>query len=240
VAKTIATIGGVALRPGVSRNRRLYTRPVVAAMVRSAQEAIDSGSDLSMLTHHEAGDASDRIVGRLTSLSLDEDGNARFTADLADTEHGRTVASLIDTSDGKPAFLKGVSIRGHWNGTVRKVKGPDNEACEVGDSLTLAGLDYTKTPGVAGAQVDSFSWTRGGARSETTERVLITESVQEARVTTITEEAGETREGGRRPELTETQKQQVQELGDAFGLNAHVFENGLCATCEGRTEGSLG
>jgi hypothetical protein len=231
VAKTIATVSGVAIRPGVSANRRLYTAPVIAAMVSAAQSAIESGADLSMLTHHGAEDASDRIVGRIRSMSLDEDGNARFTADLADTQHGRTVASLLDTSDGKPAFLKGVSIRGFWKGTVRKVKGPDGEDCETGDSLSLSGLDYTKTPGVTGAQVDSFSWTRGGARSETTERVLITESVQEARVTTITEDAGETREDGPRPELTETQKRQVQELGDVLGLNVHVFEDGNCVTC---------
>ena len=189
MAKAIATVSGVALKPGVSRNRRLYTREAIAAAVGRAQgQLADGGIALTMRSHHAADDDSTRIVGAVRSLTLDEDGSARFTADIADTDHGRTIAALLDTSDGNPPFLSGVSIRGAWDGKVRRERGPDGEPVERGDSLTLMGLDYTASPGVHGAQVDAFTWAKDGA-SETDERVPITESVEEARVTTITEDA---------------------------------------------------
>lgn len=237
MAKVIATVGGIALKPGVSINRRWYTPQMVADAVADVQARIAAGESLdiirrdeneplSQLTHHAAGDDSTRIVGRITGMSLDEQGNARFGAALADTPHGRTVASLLDTSDGQPPFLKGVSIRGYWNGTVRKVKGPDGQPAEQGSGLTLAGLDYTRTPGVTGAQVDTFAWVKGGAESaETTERVAIYESVQEARVT-ITEEAG----ADEVTILTEAEQQVLRGL--VGGERPHVFENGFCVTCQ--------
>lgn len=201
MAKTLATVSGVALMPGVSRNGRLYTREAIAKAVGRAQKRIEVGEGLdiiqsdddmrdgpmSQLTHHAAEDDSTRIVGRVTRLALGEDGSARFDAAIADTDHGRTIASLLDTTDGQPPFLKGVSIRGAWLGKVQRVKGPDGQPCETAADLELDGLDYTRKPGVPGAQVTAFEWARGGA-NETTERVLITESVEEARVTTITED----------------------------------------------------
>jgi hypothetical protein len=197
VAKVLATVSGTALKPGVSRNRRLYTREAIAAAVSRAQgQLADGGIALTMRSHHAADDDSTRIVGAVRSVTLAEDGSARFTADIADTEHGRTIAALLDTSDGKPPFLSGVSIRGAWDGAVRKERGPDGSAVERGESLTLLGLDYTASPGVPGAAVDAFAWAKDGA-TETDARVLITESVEEARVT-MTEDApaapGEIRE----------------------------------------------
>lgn len=203
MAKAIATVSGVALVPGVSKNGRLYTREAIAKAVSRAQSRIAAGESLdivrrdrdpamagdepmSQLTHHAAEDDSTRIVGRVTSVSLTENGSARFDAAIADTPHGRTVASLLDTADGNPPFLKGVSIRGAWLGKVRRVPGPAGDPVETADDLELDGLDYTRKPGVTGAQVDAFAWAKGGA-TETDERVLITESVQEARVT-ISEE----------------------------------------------------
>jgi hypothetical protein len=245
VAKAIATVGGIALRPGISLNRRLYTPKMIADAVAEAQAKIAAGESmeivhrdggqpdgLAQLTHHSADDDSTRIVGRLTGMSLDEHGNARFTAAIADTPHGRTVASLLDTSDGQPPFLKGVSIRGYWKGTVRKIRTETGENAETASGITLAGLDYTKTPGVAGAQVDSFAWTRGGTRSETTERVLITESVQEARVT-ITEEVAPA--GDAEPQATAAES--LEALRGTFGLVEHILEDGLCVTCAPVAEG---
>lgn len=233
MARSIATVTGIALKPGVSLNRRLYSREHVAGMVRDAQPAIRAGNAvvgvldgqeaLSQLSHHRAEDDSTRIVGRITSLTLDDDGNARYTAALADTEHGRTIASLLDTSDGQPPFLKGVSIRGAWKGTVRKVKGPDGEPVETADGIELFGLDYTKSPGVPGAGVDTFAWSSRSGRTETTERVLITESAEESRVT-ITEETVPVDEAARLSE-------RLDALRDTFGLVEHRLEDGSCVTC---------
>jgi Family of unknown function (DUF6582) len=189
VAKAIATISGVALAPGVSKNGRLYTRETIARAVTRAQGRIADGTQpLTILTHHEAGDDSSRIVGRITGMSVAEDGSARFTADLADTPHARTIASLVDNTSGQP-FLSGMSIRGAWVGKVRRVRGPAGDPVETADDLEFSGLDPTHKPGVAAAGVDTFAWAKDGT-DETTERVLITESVQEARVT-ITEETAE-------------------------------------------------
>jgi hypothetical protein len=241
MAKVIATVGGIALKPGVSLNRRWYTPEMIAAAVKATQARIESGRPVSIvdrteskqdsqpaepvsqLTHHEAGDDSTRIVGRLTSVKLTADGSARFTADIADTKHGQAIASLLDTSDGQPAFLKGVSIRGYWKGTVRKVDGPDGKPAETADGIDLDGLDYTRSPGVPGAEVDTFAWADRSGRSETTERVAITESVQEAQVTVITEET--TTEAAPVPDgVRET-------LGALFPAPLHVLEDGICVTC---------
>lgn len=222
----IAKIGGVALTPGVSKNRRWYTRPVIAAAVASAQERIASGGlPLTMMTHHGAEDDSTRIVGHITSVSLAEDGSARFTADIADTEHGRTIAALVDNTGGN-AFLRTVSIRGAWEGKVRRVPGPDGKPCETADALSLFGCDMTKDPGVAGAQIDTFSWAADG-QNETTERVLITESV-EAAVTFA--ETTESRTGAERAAGLE---QSVREALRPVLLpdRPHVLENGECVTC---------
>lgn len=185
MAKRAATITGTALVPGVSRNGRLYTKEAIAKAVQRAQARIAEGSSpLTMLTHHAAGDDSTRIVGNVTSMTLAPDGSARFTADIADTDHGRTIASLVDTQDGKP-FLRGVSIRGAWVGRTRRESGPNGQLVEAGDDLDLDGLDYTRKPGVVGATIDSVSVQDLPVESDG--RTLIYESVQEA-VMTVTED----------------------------------------------------
>ncbi|ELP67670.1 hypothetical protein STRTUCAR8_08554 [Streptomyces turgidiscabies Car8] len=188
--RTIATISGTALRPGISRNRRLYTTEAISNAVRRAQERIDDGSmPMTMLTHHAADDDSTQIAGRLTSVTLAEDGSAKYTADLVSTEAGQTIAALVDNRDGQP-FLRGVSIRGAWVGKVRRQAGPDGDTVETADDLELDGLDFTRKPGVLGADVDTFIPAEAAsAPAETAPegRVLIHESVQEALVTTTTE-----------------------------------------------------
>jgi DNA-binding protein YbaB len=189
VAKTIATIGGVALVPGVSKNRRWYTDGIVSRAAGRLQERIDRGdAPAVMLSFHGAGDNSREITASLSKASLDDRGRLRFEAGIADTAAGRDIAALADTSDGKPAHLKPVSIRGYWLGEVRKVTGPDGQPAETAEDVDIAGIDFTKDPGVTGAQVDTFAWA-GDSKTETSERVYITESVMEAHVTTITEEA---------------------------------------------------
>jgi hypothetical protein len=169
----IATIRGTAIRPGVSRNGRLYTRELIATAVAEARERLASGPPLTMLTHHGAADDSTRIVGRLTELTQRPDGSAAFVAELADTQHGRDLAALVTGDD---PFLDGVSIRGWWNGPVRTVQ-YEGERAETGDSLTIDGLDFTKTPGVPGARVEGV----GGLAQESADgRILVFESVTEA------------------------------------------------------------
>jgi hypothetical protein len=218
VARRIATVSGVALVPGVSKNRRLYTREAIARMVARAQDRIEGSGlfitddqypvkvpqdtdPITQLTHHAAEDATENIVGRLTSMRLAADGSAEYTADIADTPKGRVVASLLDTSDGRPPYLKGVSIRGEWAGKVRRERTPEGDV-ETASDIILHGIDYTKTPGVQGAQVKAFAWANDGASetAETDQRVPITESAPEALVT-ITEETPEVTESA--PVLTE-------------------------------------
>lgn len=189
MAKAIAMIGGYALAPGVSKNRRWYTEQHITGAVAAAQERLAKGEEpMVMLTHHGADDDSTLIAGALREVSLAEDGRVRWSAAIPDTPAGRAIATLTDTSDGRPAFLEGVSIRGAWTGKVRKVRAPDGELAEQGEGLELHGLDFTHKPGVPGAKISTFEWSRDGA-NETSESVLITESVEEARVTTITEPA---------------------------------------------------
>ena len=214
MARRIATVSGIALRPGVSRNGRLYTKDMIARAVAEAQARIASGdakfrkmdddmdesSDyMSQRTHHAAEDDSTRIVGRLTSLTLNGNGEAEFTADVADTAHARTIDSLIrpkqdpnDPDDVEP-FLKGVSIRGAWSGKVQTVM-HNGIPVEKGEDLHIYGLDYTGTPGVPGAEITGYRRAGGQAR-ETDDRVLIYESIMEGHVET-TENAAEHRVSG--------------------------------------------
>ena len=197
MAKAIAHITGTALRPGVSKNKRWYKPEHIAGMVASAQRRIGEGrKPMVMLSFHGAEDNSREITAALTSMTLEDDGSAGFTADIIGTEAGRDIATLVDSTDGKPA-LSTVSIRGMWTGRVRKERGPDGQMVETADGLELEGVDFTKSPGVEGAEIKAFSWATGD-QTETTERVLITESVQEAQVT-ISE--GVTLEGA--PEVTD-------------------------------------
>ncbi len=229
VAKTIATVSGVALAPGVSKNGRLYTREAIAKAVTRAQGRIADGAEpLTILTHHEAGDDSSRIIGRITGMSVAGDGSARFTASIADTPHAKAIASLIDTSGGGDPFLKGMSIRGAWIGKVRRAKGPSGDPVETADDLEFYGVDPTHKPGVPTAGIDAFAWAKGGA-NETSERVAIYESLQEARVTSITEETARLLDEGTAPQITEAEREALRGiLGQA---RPHIFENGVCRTC---------
>lgn len=210
MARRIATVSGIALRPGVSRNGRLYTKDMIARAVADAQTRIASGDAkfrnmdddmeesndfMSQRTHHAAEDDSTRIVGRITSLDLNENGEAEFTADIADTPHARTIDNLIrpkqdpnDPDDVDP-FLKGVSIRGAWSGNVQTVM-HNGIPVEKGEDLHIYGLDYTGTPGVPGAEITGYRRAGNQAR-EADDRVMIYESIMEGHVETDTVEAEE-------------------------------------------------
>lgn len=176
-----AKFWGTAIVPGVSRNGRLYTKELLAAAAAQAQERLAAGDrPMVMLTHHGAEDDSTRIVGRLTEIRQRPDGSVAFASEFADTERAREVAKLVDPKD---PFLKGVSIRGWWEGPVRKVQYEGREV-ETGDVLVLDGLDFTKSPGVLGAQVEGA----GDLATETADgKTLVYESVTEATAAPVRE-----------------------------------------------------
>lgn len=186
----LGTISGVAIEPGISRNGRRYTAENIGRAVVRAQARIEAGDQpLTMLSHHAADDDSTQIVGRVTAIEQDESGAARYIAAIANTGPGRTIAALVDDKDGPP-FLRGVSIRGAWVGKVRREAGPGGTTVETADDLELDGLDFTRKPGVLGARVDTYTPAGSGPAESTPDgRVLITESVQEALVHTVSETA---------------------------------------------------
>ena len=183
----IATIKGVWVRPGVSKNNRWYKPEHIAAAVEEAQSAISSGNApiVAMLTHHGArdprgGDVT-RTAGRITKVGLDGEGNGTFEAELADTQAGRDVAALVTPE--KP-FLKGVSMASLWKGTPRSVQGPNGDLVETADGFSLKGLDLTHNPGVTGAEIKAseavVEASVAGTLFESLEEVTFEESVDEA------------------------------------------------------------
>jgi hypothetical protein len=183
VTSTIARITGTALSPGVSKNGRLYTAEVIKKAVARAQNRIgEGGPPLTMLTHHSAADDSERIVGRVTHISLGDNGAALFKSSVANTPAGNTVASLADTREGDP-YLDGVSIRGSWVGPVKHTI-VGGRMVEYGDDLEIDGLDFTKSPGVDGANILSCEPVALPTETDTG-KTIIYESVD---TVTITEE----------------------------------------------------
>lgn len=197
MAHTLAYVYGTAIAPGVSRNGRLYTKDMIRDAVTEARTRLAADGDdmpLVMLTHHDAGDDSERIAGRLADLTYEEStGRARYKAAIPDTPTGRQILALADT-DGGPPFLKGVSIRGAWKGAVRRVV-HNGQTAETADSLTLHGLDFTHSPGVIGAGIDRVEHVTGRPRETADGRPMIFESVDEAEVT-FTEAAPDNDEPG--------------------------------------------
>lgn len=203
---TIATINGTMLVPGVSLNRRLYTEELIAKTVSRMQARIadPNGLPIVMRTHHDAGDDSKLIVGRISDVRLGEGGAAKYRADLYDTSAGRDIAALA-TPD-KPA-LRSTSIHGYWLGPVKRVE-HDGQMVETADDLDVDAIDFTHTPGVTGAVLDLAP---SGARESVAERTPIQETV-EATVT---------------PAVIEYDTAMIESSNPSH----HVFENGFCTTC---------
>jgi hypothetical protein len=189
VAKTIGTVSGVALAPGVSRNGRRYTREAIGRAVARAQERIAAGKrPIGMYTDHDTRKVTD-MAGAVTKIWQEADGSAHYVGALADTPAGKKVASLVDPAGDVPAFLRGVSIKGNWLGRVRHERGPAGDPVETADDLEISRLDFTGEPGVDDAGVSGFKAADddGGEARETW---TISESAPEALVeTAITEEA---------------------------------------------------
>lgn len=177
MTRRIATVSGTMLTPGVSRNGRLYTEQLIARAAKRMQERIadPDGLPIVMRTHHDAGDDSRLIVGRLTSVTVERDGSAQYRADLYDTAPGRDIAALVT---GKEPALRSVSVHGYWLGPLKRVQ-HEGETVTTADDLEIDAVDFTATPGVAGATVASASYTPAGASAaESAGRIPISESVQ--------------------------------------------------------------
>lgn len=198
MAKPLARLSGTMIAPGVSRNGRAYSQPLLARAYDRLAERIrrsaepDSGVDpVAIYTSHAAAgdDASEKIIGLVDEVSLEADGSIRYGAALADTSLGRDVLALVDTTGGGRPFVRGVSIRGAWMGDVTPCE-LDGVAAEAGPDLEILGLDLTATPGVPMARIDDVTRTPAGrAPRETGTRHLIFESAPEANVVTETVEA---------------------------------------------------
>ena len=176
-----ATIRGVFLKPGLSKNRRLYTRGNIAKAVERMRQQITSGDGmpLNMATSHAAAfqDDATSTVGRITDVKLLADGSAQFEAEIANTAHGRDVANL---AAGK--FIKGVSIRGEWRGEPQSITHTDGQEATTADDLAIHGIDFTNSPGVEGAEIQYASL------SESHNKLAIFESVETVEVVSRNEE----------------------------------------------------
>lgn len=153
----IASISGTALAPGVSRNQRLYTPEIIAKAAKRMQDRIANPDALPivMRSHHDAGDDSTRIVGRVTSVKVGSDNKLRYTAELFNTQHGRDIAALVKPEEGKPG-LRSVSIHGYWVGDTKRVQTAEGMATTA-DDLEIDAIDFTATPGVEAAVIDGES-----------------------------------------------------------------------------------
>ena len=170
-----ATIRGIFLKPGVSKNRRLYTKNNIAKAVERMNQhlAKGEGMPLNMATSHAAAfkDDATSTVGRITSVKILSDGSAAFEAEIANTAHGRDVANL---AAGK--FIKGVSIRGEWVGEPRETLHSDGEEATTADDLMIHGVDFTNSPGVEGAEIQY------AVLSESYNPLAIFESIEDVQV----------------------------------------------------------
>jgi hypothetical protein len=157
VARPLATIEGTMLTPGVSLNKRLYTRDAIARAVSRMKERLGdpAGLPIVMRTHHDAGDNSRLIVGRIVDVAQQPDtGAATYQAELFDTTAGRDISTLIGQAG--PA-LKSTSIYGYWLGPVEQRR-LDGDMIETAADLEIDAIDFTASPGVPGAQISRVAY----------------------------------------------------------------------------------
>lgn len=149
----VASIRGTFIKPGLSKNKKLYTRENIGKAVERMSARLSSATDLplTMYPAHAAADGDNALMtlGRITKVNQEEDGSATFEADIADTSAGRDFAALVNPDN---PYVKGLSIRGAWM-TEPKVIEYDGESAITGDDLDIFGIDTTHRPGVPGAEI---------------------------------------------------------------------------------------
>jgi hypothetical protein len=172
-----AVVRGIFIRPGVSKNRRLYTRENIGKAIERMKGHLASGEGLplTMATSHAAAFNDDALatVGRIVNVKQLPDGSGMFEAEIANTSQGRDIAAL---AVGK--FIKGVSIRGEWLGNLENVTADDGMEATTAHDLRINGIDFTHSPGVDGAEIQYATL----AESYTKSPYNIVESVEEVEV----------------------------------------------------------
>ena len=153
MADRVATFSGVMIRPGVSKNNRLYTTEAIGKAVARMQDRLSDPNALPITmygSHGEAHtDSAFGIAARITKVTQADDGSAHFEADVPNTALGRDMASMLTA---KKPYLGGVSIRGRWMSPVTTVEQAGAKV-QTADDMDIMGLDFTNTPGVEGAKV---------------------------------------------------------------------------------------
>ena len=150
-----ATMSGTFLRPGVSKNKRLYTKENIGNAVRRMNESLKDpkGGPIVMSTSHANANKTLETVGRVTKVAQLPDGSATYEAVIANTQLGRDIAVL---HAGDSPFAKGISIRGQWmsdNETVNY----EGIMADTASDLNVFAIDFTPNPSVLGAEVTSTS-----------------------------------------------------------------------------------
>jgi hypothetical protein len=151
----VKTFGGTFLTPGVSLNHRLYTKELIGKAVARMQARIadPDGLPIVMRSHHAAGDDSRLVVARVLQAEQAPDGSGTYRARWYDTAPARDIAALVQPADGGPPGLRSVSIHGYFIEPYEvEVNG---ETVVTASDLEVTAIDYTATPGVVKALVDS-------------------------------------------------------------------------------------
>jgi hypothetical protein len=175
----MAKVSGIAIRPGVSANKRRYTSQAIAKATARLQKRLadESAWPVNMFTSHERAGVDDAqaVAGQVRKVWLTEDGALAYEGQTTDTAAGKEVAQLATPDADGNQFLRHVSIRAFMLGPVTK----DEQGNECADDLEIVGLDFTGRPGVTGTSVTAESAARA-SHTESVRRTYITESAEEA------------------------------------------------------------
>lgn len=142
-----ARVKGTFLRKGaISLNGRYYSPHAVEEAVAQAHARLKDPNALpiTMVTSHGAADKDQVLetVGRVTAVGFDGD-NAVYEADIANTQAGRDVATLIDGG-----FHRSVSLRaadGSASVLPCVIEGRNLDGVQ---KFTLDAIDFTTRPGL--------------------------------------------------------------------------------------------
>jgi len=139
----LATIRGHFMSEGArSANKRLYVN--TASWLAKAQAKLAAGGTIDMRTHHEAGDDTTRVFGRVSKIGTD----GTYEATIVNNTLGREILPAI-----RGGYLNHVSLR-----ASRATAAPMESKGEPGwvkitDVENLVGIDLTNSPGIAEASV---------------------------------------------------------------------------------------
>ena len=158
----VATIRGTLLKPGVSKNKRLYTNENIRSAADAAKRDLAAGKTLNMYTTHKAAEEDDpmKLIGKFTKVWQETDGSLKFEADVPNTTTGQDYANL--THGG---FQRTISIRGGW-GETPTIEDYDGQKVLTASTLRLGGADGTASPGVEGATIEGIDFLESFVESD--------------------------------------------------------------------------